>query len=106
MPGHDQRSEGGGALLDTGPMADILNTQTGVSGIADLAKVGWAEGMGTGLSIATGVNTFLTHDANQEEGAPAMAERATMGGIDTAWGLLGGPAAVIDAVSGGNFGGL
>lgn len=58
--------------------------------------------LSTGLSIASGINSAVTHDP-ATDGPMAWLERAMVGGADAAWGLLGGGASVADAATGGTI---
>lgn len=101
-----------GALIDNQSVAsgltDSMNMSTVGMGLLDVADGFDCGGSGASgaLSVMSGINTFATHQANSTSEEGAYAERTMMGGIDTAWGLMGGPAAVVDAGTGGNFSGM
>jgi len=87
-------------ILDTGVTGDLVTAGTAATALDSLAVGADA------VSVLGGINTFLTHDPNIESGFGSTVERTAMGGIDGAFGLLGGPAAVVDTVTGGNGAGL
>ncbi len=62
-------------------------------------------GLSTGLSVAAGLLTALTHDS-AAEGPVGVIENIGMGVIDGAWGVAGGPAAVLDNATGGGMSGM
>lgn len=92
----------------TGGLPDyLLGGATAATGAAEfwdgIVGVGGSK-MSSALSILGGVNTLMSHDPNIE-GVNSGVERAAMGGIDTIWGLMGGPTAAIDTATGGHLGG-
>jgi hypothetical protein len=76
----------------------------------DFLKGGW-DNVGEGpfsklMSIASGVRTMFGHDSALSNPTASALEHAEMGGIDAGFGLLGGPLAVVDSMTGGNISGI
>lgn len=103
-------------IIESGVFGDLVTAGTAASGLRDAANaltmggVDWdavgGSGLSSAFSVLGGLNTFMTHDPNVETGPGSMLERTAMGGIDAAFGLLGGPAAVVDSATGGNTSGF
>jgi len=109
--GNGKKKKGAGPLMDTGIAGDLVTTGTGYGAMLDVSKTGslgqaGSGGVSTAMSVASGANTYLTHDAAQEEGAAAHGERAAVGAMDALWGIKGGPVAVLDSLTGGHIGGV
>lgn len=99
---------GEGPLVDSGAPDHVLGGLAGAAGGAEFADgiVGVGNSRASKiLSIASAINTFMTYDPVTSGRRTALAERATVTAADLAWGLGGGPPAVIDAATGGNLGG-
>ena len=99
----DQLAVIGGTMSDVGDsgagdITDLLNTMTGLDALGSGPN-------GNALSILTGINTAVQHESAQD-GAGEYIEKGVMGTTDAIWGLAGGVPAAIDAVTGGNTGGL
>lgn len=104
----EQSGPGMGAMV-----SDVLSASTSKYGLIDGvlpsggfdAKKMGSSGVSSGLSVLAAANTAIQHEP-MNAGAAGYAEKAAMGATDGAWGLAGGPAAVVDNALGGNGAGL